>query len=421
MNQAIARARRCRNSLALVYLDIDGFKEVNDAHGHETGDQLLVTIAHRLRGALRKNDTLARLGGDEFAIVMTDLNDWSECELILERLLEITAMPIEIQQRTFRLSTSMGITLFPSDDADPDTLLRHADQAMYQAKRDGRNRYHLFDHENERKIESRHRDLSRIARAIERNEFVLHYQPKVNLRSGTVFGAEALLRWQRPERGLLLPGDFLPPIEENELIVRLGDWVLDSVLAQMAAWSRQGLTITVSVNVSALQLQKADFLPKLEKRLAATPEVNPKCLEIEVLETVALQGIAQISQLMEECQSMGVGFSLDDFGTGYSSLTYLRRLPANVLKIDQSFVRDMLWDAGDLAIVQGIIGLAAAFGRTVIAEGVESEEHGRLLLRLGCTLAQGFGIALPMPADDLPAWIAAWRPPSTWANQYVGD
>jgi diguanylate cyclase (GGDEF)-like protein/PAS domain S-box-containing protein len=418
MNQAIARARRRRNCLALVYLDIDGFKEVNDVYGHDTGDQLLITIAHRLRGALRENDTLARLGGDEFAIVMTDLNDWPECRLILDRLLETTAMPIEIHQQTFRLSTSMGITLFPLDDADPDTLLRHADQAMYQAKRDGRNRYHLFDHEKERKIESRHRDLDRITQAIEQNEFVLYYQPKVNLRTGTVFGAEALLRWQHPERGLMLPGDFLPPIEENELIVRLGDWVLDTTIAQMSIWSRQGLAaITVSVNVSALQLQKADFLPKLEKRLRATPEINPNCLEIEVLETVALKNIAQISHLMEECQSMGVGFSLDDFGTGYSSLTYLRRLPANVLKIDQSFVRDMLWDAGDMAIVQGIIGLAEAFGRVVIAEGVETEEHGKLLLRLGCKLAQGYGIARPMPAGDLPAWIAAWRPPSTWANQ----
>jgi diguanylate cyclase (GGDEF)-like protein len=420
MNQAIARARRCQNSLALVYLDIDGFKEVNDVYGHDTGDQLLITIAHRLRGALRENDTLARLGGDEFAIVMTDLNDWSECEIILGRLFEVMAMPIEIHQQTFRLSTSMGITLFPQDDADPDTLLRHADQAMYQAKRDGRNRYHLFDHERERKIESRHRVLERIAQAIEQNEFVLYYQPKVNLHTGVVFGAEALLRWQHPERGLMPPGDFLPSIEENELIVRLGDWVLDTMLAQVAAWSRQGLTITVSVNVSALQLQKADFLPKLEKRLRATPEINPRCLEIEVLETVALKNIAQISHLMEECQSMGVGFSLDDFGTGYSSLTYLRRLPANVLKIDQSFVRDMLWDAGDLAIVQGIIGLADAFGRTVIAEGVETEEHGKLLLRLGCKLAQGYGIARPMPAADLPAWIAAWRPPATWANQCVG-
>jgi diguanylate cyclase (GGDEF)-like protein/PAS domain S-box-containing protein len=416
MKQAIAQARRHHSSLALIYLDIDGFKEVNDVHGRDTGDQLLITIAYRLRGVLRENDTLARLGGDEFAAVITDLDGWGECELILSRLLETTAMPIEIHQQTFQLSTSIGITLFPQDDADPDTLLRHADQAMYQAKQNGRNRYYLFDHEKERKIESRYRDLDRIAQGIEQNEFVLYYQPKVNLRTGAVFGAEALLRWRHPERGLILPGDFLPSIEENDLIVRLGDWVLDTVLEQMAVWSRRGFVITASVNVSALQLQRADFLPKLEKRLVATPEVNPGCLELEVVETVALKGIAQISRLMEDCQSMGVGFSLDDFGTGYSSLTYLRRLPANVLKIDQSFVRDMLWDTGDLAIVQGIIGLAAAFGRTVIAEGVETEEHGKLLLRLECDLAQGYGIARPMPADELPAWVAGWRPPSTWSG-----
>ena len=418
LNLAIAQARRHRRGLALVYLDIDGFKEVNDIHGHETGDQLLITLAHRLRDVLREGDTLARLGGDEFVAVLTDLGNRAECELILTRLLAAAATPIEVRQNTFQLSASLGVTLFPQDGGDADTLLRHADQAMYQAKQAGRNRYHLFDPEKDRQTRTHHRSLDRIAQAIAQDEFELYFQPKVNMRKGAVVGAEALLRWRHPDRSLVPPGDFLPLIEGGELMVRLGDWVLNAALAQMAAWHDQGLDIAVGVNISAYHLQQADFLPNLEKRLAAYPAVRPDCLELEVVETAALEGITRISSLIEGCQALGVRFSLDDFGTGYSSLTYLRRLPANVLKIDQSFVRDMLWDSGDLAIVEGIIGLAAAFRRAVIAEGVETAEHGELLLRLGCDLAQGYGIARPMPAGELPAWIATWRPPSAWSGAH---
>jgi diguanylate cyclase (GGDEF)-like protein/PAS domain S-box-containing protein len=418
LNLAIAQARRHKRGLALVYLDIDGFKEVNDIHGHETGDQLLITLAHRLRDALREGDTLARLGGDEFVAVLTDLGGRDECELILTRLLNAAATPIDVRQNTFQLSASLGVTLFPQDGGDADTLLRHADQAMYQAKQAGKNRYHLFDPEKDRQTRTHHQSLDRIAQAIAQDEFELYFQPKVNMRTGGIVGAEALLRWRHPERGMVLPGDFLPLIEDSEHMARLDDWVLNAALAQMAAWHARGLDIAVGVNISAHYLQQADFLPNLEQRLAAFPTVRPDCLELEVVETAALEGITRISSLIEGCQALGVHFSLDDFGTGYSSLTYLRRLPANVLKIDQSFVRDMLWDSGDLAIVEGIIGLAAAFRRTVIAEGVETAEHGELLLRLGCDLAQGYGIARPMPAGELPAWIATWRPPAAWSSAH---
>ena len=418
LNLAIAQARRHKRGLALVYLDIDGFKEVNDIHGHETGDQLLITLAHRLRDALREGDTLARLGGDEFVAVLTDLGGRDECELILTRLLNAAATPIDVRQNTFQLSASLGVTLFPQDGGDADTLLRHADQAMYQAKQAGKNRYHLFDPEKDRQTRTHHQSLDRIAQAIAQDEFELYFQPKVNMRTGGIVGAEALLRWRHPERGMVLPGDFLPLIEDSEHMARLDDWVLNAALAQMAAWHARGLDIAVGVNISAHYLQQADFLPNLEQRLAAYPTVRPDCLELEVVETAALEGITRISSLIEGCQALGVHFSLDDFGTGYSSLTYLRRLPANVLKIDQSFVRDMLWDSGDLAIVEGIIGLAAAFRRTVIAEGVETAEHGELLLRLGCDLAQGYGIARPMPAGELPAWIATWRPPAAWSSAH---
>jgi diguanylate cyclase (GGDEF)-like protein/PAS domain S-box-containing protein len=414
LNLAIAQARRYRRCLALIYLDIDGFKKVNDTYGHDTGDLLLIGIARQLRNALRDSDTLARLGGDEFVALAVDLSGWTDCEPVVSRLLRVAATPIEVGQHTFQLSASLGITLFPSDDTDADTLLRHADQAMYQAKQAGRNCYHLFDPEKERQKQTHRKKLDRIEQALAQNEFELYYQPKVNMRTGIVIGAEALIRWQKPECGLLSPGDFLPLVEGGDLMVRLGNWVLDTALLQMANWHKQGLDIAISVNVSACQLQQADFLPNLKKKLAAYPAIKPDHFELEVLETMAIEGIAQISRLIENCQAIGVHFSLDDFGTGYSSLTYLRHLPANVLKIDKSFVRDMLWDSGSLAIVEGIIGLAAAFRRTVIAEGVETVEHGKLLLQRGCDLAQGYGIAQPMPADKLHAWIASWRAPPEW-------
>jgi diguanylate cyclase (GGDEF)-like protein/PAS domain S-box-containing protein len=414
LDQALARARRYSRHMALIHLDIDGFKEVNNRHGRETGDQLLIAIARRLRDTLREDDTLARLGGGEFAAIITGLDSRTGCEPLLNQLLEAVVAPVDIQRNTLQISlqisASLGATLFPRDDSNADTLMRHAALAMYQAKETGKNRYRLFDPEEKRQTRIRQKSLERIAQAIARNEFELHFQPKVNMRTGGVVGAEALIRWRDPERGLVPPGDFLPSIDGSDLMTRLGDWVLDAALLQMTGWLERGLDIAVSVNIAACHLQRADFLPNLQKKLSAYPAIRPGRLEIEVLETEALSGIGQITRLMESCQAIGVRFSLDDFGTGYSSLTYLRRLPADALKIDQSFVRDMLSNSGDMAIVEGVIGLAGVFGKTVIAEGVETMEHGQRLLRLGCDLAQGYGIARPMPADDLPAWIAAWRP-----------
>jgi EAL domain-containing protein (putative c-di-GMP-specific phosphodiesterase class I) len=244
----------------------------------------------------------------------------------------------------------------------------------------------------------------------------LYYQPKVNMRTGTVVGAEALIRWQHPERGLLAPGLFLPLIEGHPVCIALGEWVISTALAQMAQWRGQGLRLPVSVNISAMQLQAGDFVARLAELMAQFPQVPAQDLELEVLETSALEDIAQVSGVMAACQTLGVTFALDDFGTGYSSLTYLRRLPAELLKIDQSFVRDMLEDDADLAIVKGVIGLAAAFHRRVIAEGVETALHGERLLRLGCELAQGYGISRPLPARALPLWLDSWMPDPAWSH-----
>jgi EAL domain-containing protein (putative c-di-GMP-specific phosphodiesterase class I) len=249
------------------------------------------------------------------------------------------------------------------------------------------------------------------------NELVLYYQPQVNMRSGEVVGVEALVRWNHPERGLVSPAVFLPVIEDHDLAIELGEWVLDSALSQLAIWRAAGLAISVSVNVGARQLQEANFVERLRELLAAHPTLGPGDLKLEVLETSALNDINHVSRVIAACESIGINFALDDFGTGYSSLTYLKRLPATQLKIDTSFVRDMLDDPEDLAILEGVLSLATAFRRNVIAEGVELRAQGELLLQLGCELAQGYGIARPMPADEILDWAATWKPAASWANQ----
>ena len=417
LRQGLALALRHTQKLAVVYLDLDGFKNINDRHGHEVGDQLLVTVARQMKLALREGDTLARLGGDEFVALLGELEDVAACVPLLNRLLAAAAEPVPIGQLVVQVSASLGVTFYPQvEEVEPDLLLRQADQAMYQAKQAGRKQFHIFDTELDRSVRGHHESVERIRRALQAGEFVLYYQPKVNVRSGTVIGVEALIRWQHPEKGLLAPAEFLPIIENHPLAVDIGEWVIDTALRQMAVWQASGLNMPVSVNVGARQLQQADFVDRLRALLAAHPTVSPGNFELEVLETSALQDLARVSEVIESCRKIGVMFSLDDFGTGYSSLTYLKRLAVNQLKIDQSFVHDMLDDPDDLAILEGVLSLAIAFRRQVIAEGVETVEHGEMLLQLGCELAQGYGIARPMPAQELPGWAAAWQPDPRWSD-----
>jgi len=418
LHQAMNQTRRRDLRLAVAYLDLDGFKAINDTYGHDAGDQLLITLSARMKAALREGDTLARLGGDEFVAVLLDLADISASLPMLARLLAAAAQPVHVGAHVLQVSASLGVTFFPQmEEVDPDQMLRQADQAMYQAKLAGKNRYYVFDADQDRSLRGYHESLEGIRLAMQQHEFELFYQPKVNMRTGRVVGAEALIRWRHPDKGLLLPAAFLPVIEEHPLAVELGEWVIASALAQMAAWRAVGLDIPVSVNLSARQLQQTDFVVRLRELLAAQPGARASDLELEVLETSALDDLVHVSQVIKACLAFGVRFALDDFGTGYSSLAYLKRLPVALLKIDQSFVRDMLSDPDDLAILEGIIGLAAAFRRQIIAEGVETVVHGEMLLRLGCELAQGFGIAHPMPASDLPDWITSWRPDSSWNNK----
>ena len=416
LSQAMLQCSRHAQSLAVVFLDLDGFKVINDAFGHDMGDKLLIVLSVRMKAALRENDSLARIGGDEFVAVLKELSTVEKCEPVLERLLLAVSEPVTIDGIVLNVSASIGVTLYPQDNAAADLLMRHADQAMYKAKQLGKNRYHLFDTAQDDAVKIQRESIEAIRNALDNHQFVLYYQPKVNMRTGMVVGVEALIRWQHPERGLLNPIDFLPIIENHAMMIELGEWVIESALTQISQWQAMGLNLPVntSVNIAAVQLQQPNFTQRLTSLLAAHPNVEPRYLELEVLETSALEDVTNVSTTMNACMALGVNFSLDDFGTGYSSLTYLRRLPASLIKIDQTFVRDMLNDENDFAIVEGVIALAKSFKRDVIAEGVETIEHGTALLQLGCELAQGYGIARPMPASDIPAWNRNWKPDLNW-------
>jgi diguanylate cyclase (GGDEF)-like protein/PAS domain S-box-containing protein len=417
LHQAMAQAQRRGQHLAVVCLDLDSFKTINDKHGHDTGDQMLITLAQRMKLVLREGDTIARLGGDEFVAVLTDLENAVACLPLMSRLLAAASQSVEIGELTLQSSASLGVTLYPQgQDIDADHLLRQSDQAMYQAKQAGGNRYRSFDVALDRNIQSNLRALERVREALNADELRLYYQPKVNMRSGYVEGFEALLRWQHPNDGLIPPLNFLPQVEQSDLIVDIGEWVMEQALRQIERWSVQGAAWPVSVNIAARHFQKADFLPRLRAILALHPSVPPALLNIEILESVALGDIAAVSSLIRECQALGVSFSLDDFGTGYSSLSYLKALRADTLKIDQSFVRQMLHDKEDLNLVETIINIARLFKFSVIAEGVETVNHGTLLLRMGCDTAQGYGIARPMPAEETFQWAKRYQPAPQWRH-----
>lgn len=420
LGEELERARRNGTQLAVGYLDLDNFKPVNDSHGHAVGDQLLVAVAERLCRCLRPGDTVGRLGGDEFVVILPGLRSLAELEALGERLLSAVAQPTPLGETLcVAVSTSIGFRLVPPDDADPDTLLRQADQAMYAAKRDGPGRMHHFDVELERRQLLQRSRLEQVRQAIDGQQLRLFVQPVIELATQQLRFAEALVRWQHPQRGLLDPAEFLPMVDFVGLHRQFGEWILEHALRQAVAWSRAGLGLSISINIAAEQLQGGDFAATLGEALARHPELPPAGIELEILEIAALNDLEKIAAVVTACQALGVSFAIDDFGTGYSSLTYLKQLQAETLKIDQSFVRDMLGNPDDLSIVDSIIGLATAFRRKVIAEGVETLAHGAMLLRLGCEVAQGYAISRPLPADDVAAWVRAWTSPPEWRDVAV--
>ncbi|WP_195763932.1 EAL domain-containing protein [Pseudoduganella rivuli] len=404
---AIQRANRTGKPLTVCVLDLDNFKDINLCYGKQAGDRLLETVANALAGVVRGDDTLARIGGDEFVLLMSGIGSPEECAQALDRVMAAAATPLQAGPERIQVTASVGVCRYPDDDGDADTLLRHAEQAMYQAKEEGRGCYQLSDPASDRLAQAHRQALHRLRQALDQEEFRLHYQPKVDLRSGALLGVEALIRWQHPERGLLAPGEFLPHVTGTPLETDIGNWVIRTALAQSHAWRAAGLHLQVAVNVGAAQLLAPGFCDSLAAALAAQPGAAPGDLELEVLETAAIADMDLAMDVLGGCHALGVHFALDDFGTGYSSLTYLRKLPVDTLKVDQSFVRNMLADPADHGIVEGVVRLAHAMGLQVVAEGAETAEHCAALAAIGCEVAQGYGIARPMAPELLPAWAAA--------------
>ena len=414
LDQALAFSREENIPLAVCMLDLDGFKAVNDGYGHASGDLLLVEVAKRLRDIVRGEDVVARLAGDEFVLVLRYVRDVPDVRAALNRVLGAISAPYLLRGKALNVFASIGVTLYPDDNQDAETLLRHADQAMYVAKQSGRNRFHLFDALRDREVKATHQTVERVRQALAAGELCLYFQPKVNMRHGVVVGFEALLRWEHPQNGMVPAREFLPLVEETDLIIDIGEWVMDQVMMQLDRWQQAGQGWPISVNIAARHFQRADFVDRLRRVLDRHARVAPQMLDLEIVEAVAIENIQHVSACLQACQALGVQFSLGDFGTGYSSLNYLKRLRTQTIKIDKSFIRDILHDRDDLALTTAVIGLARAFGRQVIAEGLESIEHGELLLQLGCDVAQGYFIARPMPAVEVPGWVEGFVAPPQW-------
>ena len=407
--QSVATTHRNHSSLAVCILDLDGFKLINDRYGHAIGDRLLVEVSERLKKIIRGEDTVARLGGDEFVILL-GLMHANELEMAMQRILTALSLAYTIDGIELNISASIGVTIYPKDDADIDSLLRHADQAMYRAKLRGRDCYHLFNILLDNEARTAFETVVLVSKALRNNELCLHYQPKINLSSGTITGYEALLRWQHPQEGIIYPQNFIPFVEQTNLIVDIGNWVIEQALTQISNWAVLGKTWSVAVNIAALHFQREDFVETLKHLLSRFPNSSPQMLDIEIVESVILENIPLVVKNINECKKLGVTFSLDDFGTGYSSLSYLKKLETHSIKIDQSFIRGILDDKNSLLLTIAIIGLAKSFNREVIAEGVETVEQAKLLMRLGCDSAQGYGFAKPMPVEAVISWSKHFSP-----------
>lgn len=410
LEHEITRHQGVNFTFALAFIDLDGFKQINDTHGHDTGDQVLRLAANRLVTSVSPDDLVSRFGGDEFVIYLNGYSSPEMASEILISLLDTLSRPIELDALTLTLSASIGITFYPqTGDPDIDQLIRQADQAMYQAKLAGRDGFKAFDIHVEEGLRANVSAVNTVKTALEQDQFELFYQPKVNMLDGRVSGAEALIRWQHPEEGLKTPHSFIKTLSDTTTGRALGRFVIRQALIQLRAWHAKGLDLAISINLDGYHLQHPGFLDELACLLAEFSDVPPHYLELEVLETSAIEDAQHVSSVIAACQKIGIKVSLDDFGMGYSTLGHLRDLTVDTLKIDRSFVQRMLESPGDLAIIKGVIAFARAFECDVIAEGVETRQHGECLIELGCFWAQGFYMACPMPAVALEAWLGQWQ------------
>lgn len=405
LTQAIRTAEREKRRFALMFMDLDGFKAVNDVYGHHVGDLLLIDVAQRIGARVRQQDTVARVGGDEF-VVLAYVDDPEDAGTLADALLEVVREPFMAGGHELRVSTSIGIAIYPGDGGNQHDLLTNADAAMYHAKGLGRNAYSFFEPSMNADVHQQLQLVQDLRRAVERHELVLHYQPKFNAPNGPIMGVEALVRWQHPQRGLVPADEFIPLAEKTGLIVPLGAWVLDEACRQMAQWHREGRTgWTVAVNLSALQFGHVALIDTVRDTLARHA-LDPRSLTLEITESTAMRDVDASLQILQQLDAMGVRISIDDFGTGYSSLLYLKRLPASELKIDRGFVRDLAHDTEDAAIVSAIVALGQTLNLRIVAEGVETAEQQAFLTRLGCHSLQGYLLGRPMTAESLSAAMA---------------
>ena len=399
---ALALAQRRRRLVGVLFLDLDHFKIVNDSLGHSVGDELLKQVAARLKSVVREGDTVARVGGDEFTIVLQDLQRKDDAVIVAEKVLRAIAQPADISGHHLYVTTSVGITTFPDDGEDAETLLKNADNAMYRAKAEGRNTFHLSTQELSRWVQERMSLESSLHLAIERDEFTLVYQPQIDLRTMRVCGMEALLRWQHPERGLITPADFISVAEDRGYIVVIGDWVLRTACAQAARLRASGHDhVRVAVNLSARQFRETSLLPRV-KAAVDQARLDPRLLELEITESVAVENVELTLAILKELRQIGISIAIDDFGTGHSSLSYLKHFAVDTLKIDRSFVED-LPEPDNAAIVRAVIQLAEGLRMRVVAEGVERKEQLDFLIANGCTDVQGFYFGDPVPEEGLEA------------------
>ncbi|MDP1530849.1 MAG: EAL domain-containing protein [Rhodoferax sp.] len=401
LSQAFIEANRKERLVGVMFMDIDHFKDVNDTLGHEVGNVLLQAVAGRLQGCLRPGDTVARFGGDEFAVVLADVGHVDDVVRVAQHVADGFKEPFDILGQELFVTFSIGITLYPFDDGDVDKLLRNADSAMYAAKATGRNGYRFYATAMTERATQHLALQTGLRRALERGEFILHYQPQLDIVSHRIIGVEALVRWQHPQKGLIPPAEFIPVAEESGLIVPLGEWALRTACLQAKAWQEQGVAFMhMAVNLSARQFREKEFSQRVLEILNETG-LAPQYLELEITESILVDGLASVSTILREFKQAGIMISLDDFGTGYSSLSYLKRFPIDKLKIDQSFVREVLTDANDASLVRAIIAMAQALGLKTIAEGVETRDHLDFLRTEGCDEIQGYHIARPLLAEQV--------------------
>ncbi len=418
LSQSMTRVRRRGGFLAVLFIDLDGFKAINDHYGHQVGDEFLVAIGQQMKTAIRESDTLARLGGDEFVVILDDLESDKGVEQPIANLLQSCNSQMSLRGLVLKVSASIGIVLYPSEqakyDTEADTLLRCADQAMYVAKQQGKNRHHYFDGNIDQAIITRNNSIQAIKNGLVDGEFELYYQPIVNMHSGEVLGLDGVIRWNHPASLILSPSAFLPTVQNHPVGIELGYWVINQALAQISEWQAIGVNTPISINIDARLLHQPDFVANLTIAIANHPNYKAGLLAFEILETIAITDQFEAKLVIDDCRALGIEFALNDFGSGYSSIAYLRQLPIKTIKLDRSFIANITQSHEDLRLVANILGLASEMGKQLVIDGVETIAQGEMLIKMGCELAQGYAIAQPMQAAKVIPWLNDWQPEASW-------